>query len=93
MRIAIITESFPPDVNGVAHCVVRVAENLLRKGHQPLVIAPDPGRGPDNSWTEVLTDGAKWRFAMATACCPSNIPKRPTRAIIGGAGERTWTRP
>jgi phosphatidylinositol alpha 1,6-mannosyltransferase len=47
MRIAIITESFPPDVNGVAHCVVRVAENLLRKGHQPLVIAPDPGRGPD----------------------------------------------
>ncbi len=45
MRIAIITESFPPDVNGVAHCVVRVAENLVRKGHQPLVIAPDSGRG------------------------------------------------
>jgi phosphatidylinositol alpha 1,6-mannosyltransferase len=47
MRIAIITESFPPDVNGVAHCVVRVAENLARKGHHPLVIAPDSGRGPD----------------------------------------------
>ena len=45
MRIAIITESFPPDVNGVAHCVVRVAENLVRKGHHPLVIAPDSGRG------------------------------------------------
>ena len=44
MRIAIITESFPPDVNGVAHCVVRVAENLVRKGHQPLVIAPESGR-------------------------------------------------
>jgi phosphatidylinositol alpha 1,6-mannosyltransferase len=44
MRIAIITESFPPDVNGVAHCVVRVAENLVRKGHHPLVIAPEPGR-------------------------------------------------
>ena len=47
MRIAIITESFPPDVNGVAHCVVRVAENLVRKGHHPLIIAPDSGRGPD----------------------------------------------
>jgi len=47
MRIAIITESFPPDVNGVAHCVVRVAENLVRKGHQPLIIAPDSGRGPE----------------------------------------------
>jgi phosphatidylinositol alpha 1,6-mannosyltransferase len=44
MRIAIITESFPPDVNGVAHCVVRVAENLVRKGHHPLVIAPDSSR-------------------------------------------------
>ncbi len=44
MRIAIITESFPPDVNGVAHCVVRVAENLVRKGHQPLVIAPESSR-------------------------------------------------
>ncbi len=44
MRIAIITESFPPDVNGVAHCVVRVAENLVRKGHHPLVVAPESAR-------------------------------------------------
>ena len=44
MRVAIITESFPPDVNGVAHCVVRVAELLATRGHQPLVIAPKPPR-------------------------------------------------
>ncbi|MEO3777151.1 glycosyltransferase family 1 protein [Micromonospora sp. B11E3] len=42
MRIAIVTESFPPDVNGVAHSVVRSAEHLLRRGHEPLVIAPAP---------------------------------------------------
>jgi len=45
MRIAIITESFPPDVNGVAHSVVRIAEHLGDRGHRPLVIAPEPGSG------------------------------------------------
>jgi phosphatidylinositol alpha 1,6-mannosyltransferase len=44
MRVAIITESFPPDVNGVSHCVVRVAELLAAGGHQPMVIAPKPPR-------------------------------------------------
>src|SRR5690348_12081441 len=42
MRVAIITESFPPDVNGVAHTVQRVAELLASYGHHPLVIAPQP---------------------------------------------------
>ncbi|MGN9808261.1 glycosyltransferase family 4 protein [Micromonospora sp. BQ11] len=42
MRIAIVTESFPPDVNGVAHSVVRAAEHLVARGHEPVVIAPAP---------------------------------------------------
>ncbi|TDT96077.1 phosphatidylinositol alpha 1,6-mannosyltransferase [Streptomyces sp. 846.5] len=42
MRVAIVTESFPPDINGVAHSVLRTAEHLVRRGHQPLVIAPAP---------------------------------------------------
>lgn len=45
MQIAIVTESFAPDLNGVAHSVVRVAEHLVRRGHQPLVIAPQPPSG------------------------------------------------
>jgi phosphatidylinositol alpha 1,6-mannosyltransferase len=42
VRIAYVTESFPPVVNGVAVTAMRVAEHLVRRGHQPLVIAPEP---------------------------------------------------
>ncbi|HUJ07258.1 MAG TPA: glycosyltransferase family 1 protein [Streptosporangiaceae bacterium] len=44
MRIAYVTESFPPDVNGVAVTATRVAEHLVRRGHHPVVIAPRPAR-------------------------------------------------
>jgi phosphatidylinositol alpha 1,6-mannosyltransferase len=42
MRVAIITESFPPDVNGVANSVLRCAAHLYERGHPPLVVAPRP---------------------------------------------------
>lgn len=45
MRIVLVTESFPPDVNGVAHSVVRTAEHLVARGHEPLVVAPRPAAG------------------------------------------------
>ncbi|MFJ2774978.1 MULTISPECIES: glycosyltransferase family 4 protein [unclassified Kitasatospora] len=47
MRVVIVTESFPPEVNGVAHSVLRTAEHLVRRGHQPLVITPAPAHGAD----------------------------------------------
>ncbi|WP_163509328.1 glycosyltransferase family 4 protein [Fodinicola acaciae] len=42
MRVAIVTESYLPDANGVSHSVQRVVEHLNRQGHQPLVVAPEP---------------------------------------------------
>jgi phosphatidylinositol alpha 1,6-mannosyltransferase len=45
VRIAYVTESFPPDMNGVAHTALRVAEHLVKRGHEPLIIAPEPADG------------------------------------------------
>lgn len=54
MRVVIVTESFPPDVNGVAHCALQTARHLADRGHLPLVVAPAStalvgraGTGPD----------------------------------------------
>ncbi|MEU6105315.1 glycosyltransferase family 4 protein [Streptomyces flaveolus] len=40
MRVVIVTESFPPDVNGVAHCALQTARHLVGRGHDCVVVAP-----------------------------------------------------
>ncbi|MFE6890443.1 glycosyltransferase family 4 protein [Streptomyces sp. NPDC057694] len=47
MRVVIVTESFPPDINGVAHCALQTARHLAARGHDPLVVAPAVAAGPE----------------------------------------------
>ncbi|WP_207782671.1 glycosyltransferase family 4 protein [Phytoactinopolyspora limicola] len=43
MRVVIITESFLPQINGVANTVCRIVEHLIYRGHEPVVVAPGDG--------------------------------------------------
>jgi glycosyltransferase involved in cell wall biosynthesis len=45
LRIAVVTETYPPEVNGVAKSAARFAEGLAARGHSIQLIRPRQGNG------------------------------------------------
>jgi glycosyltransferase involved in cell wall biosynthesis len=61
LRVAVVTETFPPEVNGVARTISRVVDGLRARGHDVQLIRPrqvvDAGRELQASEEQVLTRG------------------------------------
>lgn len=44
LRVAVVTETYPPEINGVAHTLEKLVGGLVERGHQLWVIRPRQGR-------------------------------------------------
>jgi glycosyltransferase involved in cell wall biosynthesis len=56
LRIALVTETFPPEVNGVAMTLGRLVDGVLKLGHQVQVVRPRQGRGDSARRHEALDE-------------------------------------
>src|SRR5499427_10537888 len=62
IRIAVVTETYPPEINGVARTVGPMVDWLLARGHAIDLVRPrqrpEPERPTHPGLTETLTAGA-----------------------------------
>lgn len=89
MRVAIVAESFLPNVNGVSNSVVRVLEHLRRTGHEALVIAPD--NPPGQPRAERVHEGVRVhrvpsRMFPKVTSLPLGIPWPRIARVLRGFG-------
>jgi phosphatidylinositol alpha 1,6-mannosyltransferase len=77
MRVAVITESFLPTVNGVTNSVCRVLEHLNATGHEAIVICPDAGAPSEFAGFRVHTVPA-----MAYRQFPVGLPSPQVHRLL-----------
>lgn len=81
LRIAVVTEAFLPQVNGVTNSVLRLLEHCKAEGHEVLIIAPESEGAP----TRYLDYKIKHVPSIAMKkLIPMGVPRKYLEPLIEG---------
>jgi glycosyltransferase involved in cell wall biosynthesis len=103
LRIALVTETYLPEVNGVAMTLGRMVEGLMARGHQVQLIRPrqttgdQPAKGP--AFEEVLArglqipryEGLRFGLPARTALVRQWTRQRPDLVHVATEGPLGWS--
>lgn len=81
MRVAVVSESFLPTVNGVTTSVLRVLDHLAAEGHEAMVICPDAGAPAEYAGFRIHQVPS-----VAYRQFPVGLPSPQVQRILSGFG-------
>ena len=81
MRVAVVSESFLPTVNGVTTSVLRVLDHLAAQGHEAIVICPDAGAPAEYAGFRIHQVPS-----IAYRQFPVGLPSPQVQRILSGFG-------
>lgn len=107
MRVALVSETYPPEINGVARTLERLCAGLVERGHEVSVVRPRP-RDPltEGAARQIVVPGAPlpgydrlrfgWycprRLGALWAACPPDVVHVATEGPLGLAGQQAARR-
>ncbi|OYD53394.1 glycoside hydrolase [Thauera propionica] len=103
LRIALVTETWPPEVNGVAMTLKRMVDGLIKRGHSVQLVRPKQAPGDvalrDGALEEVLSrglklpryDGLKLGLPAKSRLVRTWTRQRPDLVHVATEGPLGWT--
>ena len=101
MRYAIVTETYPPEINGVALTVQGLAQGLCARGHEVMLVRPrqEADEGTKTPPDTLLVRGAglprypglKFGLPATTALLRRWTDSRPDTIYVATEGPLGWS--